>query len=65
LEITDSDNPEIKDATNRQDFVDNDAYKELKQFVIDQIVQLEEYLKSQRNEARENTKSELKKVLVI
>jgi hypothetical protein len=45
LEITDSDNPEIKDATNRQDFVDNDAYKELKQFVIDQIVQLEEYLK--------------------
>lgn len=60
LEITDADNPEIKDATNRQDFVDNNAYKELKQFVIDQIIQLEEYLKSQRNEARENTKSELK-----
>jgi hypothetical protein len=37
-------------------FVDNDAYYELKQFVIDQIVQLEEYLKSQRNEARENQK---------
>jgi len=60
LEITDEDNPEIKDATNRQDFVDNPQYRELKQFIIDQLAQLEEHRKSLKKIAINTTKSELK-----
>jgi hypothetical protein len=37
LDITKGNNPEIIDATNRQDFVDNAAYKELKKFIIQQL----------------------------
>lgn len=60
LEITDEGNPEIKDATNRQDFVDTEQYRELKQFIIDQMAQLEEYRKTQREVAIQTSKSELK-----
>lgn len=59
LEITDEENPKIKDATNRQDFVDNTEYRELKQFIVDQLFELEQYLKSQRDQVKENTKSGL------
>ncbi len=62
LEITDAGNPEIKDSTNRQDFVDNIQYREIKQFIIDQLAQLEEYRKSLRDVAVQTTKSELKVV---
>ncbi|MGE5406457.1 MAG: ATP-binding protein [Methanosarcina sp.] len=37
VSITKEGNPDIIDATNRQDFIDNEAYRSLKQFIIDQI----------------------------
>ena len=37
LDITKMYNPDIIDATNRQDFVDNNAYRELKEFIISQL----------------------------
>lgn len=37
LDITKENNPDIIDATNRQDFVDNLAYRELKEFIIQQL----------------------------
>ncbi len=37
LDITKENNPDIIDATNRQDFVENAAYKELKEFIIQQL----------------------------
>lgn len=60
IEISDADNPNIKDSTNRQDFEDNKEYRELKQFIIDQIQELENYLKSLRDTEKEKTKSDLK-----
>jgi signal transduction histidine kinase len=60
LEITDEENPEIKEATNRQDFVDNPQYRALKQFIIDQLSQLEEHRISLRTKAATKTKTELK-----
>ncbi len=60
IEITNDGNPEIKDATNRQDFVDNIEYREIKQFIIDQLAQLEEYRITLREKAIITTKSELK-----
>jgi signal transduction histidine kinase len=60
VEITDAGNPLIKDSTNRQDFEDNSEYRELKQFIIDQIGEIEDYLKFNRTKARQTTKSSLK-----
>jgi len=60
VDITDKDNPEIIDSTNRQDFVDNPEYRELKNFIIDQLVELENYLKGEREQAKKTTKSNLK-----
>ncbi|MFC0778684.1 ATP-binding protein [Flavobacterium sp. HJSW_4] len=37
VSITKEENPKIIDATNRQDFVDNNEYRELKKFVIEQL----------------------------
>ncbi len=37
IDITKENNPNIIDATNRQDFVDNAAYRELKEFIIQQL----------------------------
>jgi signal transduction histidine kinase len=37
LDITKENNPKIIDATNRQDFVDNKEYQELKDFIIEQL----------------------------
>lgn len=44
LNITKVDNPKIKDATNRQDFIECIEYSELKQYIIDQIQALEKFL---------------------
>lgn len=57
LEITDENNSNIIEATNRQDFLDNYAWRELKQFVIDQIHQIEKWLKFERDESRIKTVS--------
>lgn len=60
LEITDEHNPNIKESTNRQDFEDNPNYRELKKFIIEQIEELEKFLKSHNEQAKQQTKSELK-----
>jgi hypothetical protein len=44
LNITKENNPNIKDATNRQDFIECKEYSELKQYIIDQIQALERLL---------------------
>lgn len=61
LEITDEHNSNIKEATNRQDFLDNLEWRELKLFVIEQVQQIEKLLKFEKENVRLNTKSELSK----
>jgi len=58
VEITDEYNPNIIEATNRQGFVENDAWQELNEFIIEQLQQIEKYLKEGKKIKRENTKSE-------
>lgn len=59
LEITDNENPNIIETTNRQDFIDNSDYNELKLFIIEQIEQIEKSLKYETENIRETTKSDL------
>lgn len=58
VDIAEERNPDIIDATNRQDFVDNQAWKELKTFVIEQISKLEDYNKKKKTIERETSSSE-------
>ena len=44
VEIQKELSPDIIDATNRQDFIDNLAYTKLKEFIIEQIAVLEKYV---------------------
>lgn len=60
VEISDANNPQILESTNRQDFVDNNAYRQLRNFIIDQISELEKKITSKKDEEREQTKSRLK-----
>lgn len=64
VEISDEHNPLIKDATNRQDFIDNVEYRELKLFIIEHIQQIEKLIKYDRENIRINTKSEFGKANV-
>ncbi|GHB83102.1 ATP-binding protein [Persicitalea jodogahamensis] len=48
LDITKDSNPQIIEATNRQDFVDNREYRELKEFVISQLRSIAELKKYER-----------------
>lgn len=57
VDISDQRNPKIIDATNRQDFVDNEAWSELKSFVIEQISKIEDFLKIKRTLLFEKSKS--------
>ena len=59
IEITDKLNPLIIESTNRQGFVDNDAFYQLKKFVIEQVQQIENYIQSKKKTSREQTKSSL------
>ncbi|OIQ22054.1 MAG: hypothetical protein BM557_01360 [Flavobacterium sp. MedPE-SWcel] len=59
IEITDELNPLIVESTNRQGFVDNNEFDQLKKIVIEQIQQIEKYLQSQKIKSREKTKSGL------
>lgn len=43
VDISKQENPNIIDATNRQDFNDNDEYRALKEFIILQISAIEDY----------------------
>ena len=59
IEITKEDNPLIIDATNRQDFVDNDEYKALKRFIIEQLVALQMYKADIRKSHKDANKTQL------
>ncbi|MBO0356217.1 ATP-binding protein [Muricauda ruestringensis] len=61
LDITKENNPKIIDSTNRQDFVDNEAYRELKEFVIAQLKVLEEFKKNERKLLKQKVDQELVK----
>lgn len=55
--ITKEENPLIIDATNRQDFVDNNEYRELKKFIIEQLnifSEIKIYERSLRQEDGDN-----------
>lgn len=60
VDITDELNPEIKDSTNRQDFVDNKEWNALKDFVINQIRQIELYLKHKKDSKKKENAEKLK-----
>lgn len=55
LDISKEDNPKIIDATNRQDFVENKEFRDLKEFIIDQIDTFAKIKKYQREQIRKNT----------
>lgn len=59
IEITKQDNPKIIDATNRQDFVNNEEYIALKKFVVQQLVALQMYRAYLRKEQKEANKTQL------
>lgn len=59
LEITKKDNPNIIDATNRQDFIDNEDYKALKEFIFEQISAFEKLKDYERFEKRTLVEREL------
>ena len=61
VDIKDELNPEIKDSTNRQDFVDTKEWSSLKDFVINQIHQIELYLKHQKDDRKKENAERLKK----
>ncbi|WP_299884238.1 sensor histidine kinase [uncultured Lacinutrix sp.] len=48
LDITKKDNPQIIDATNRQDFIDTKEYKTLKEFILQQLDAFKEQKKYSR-----------------
>ena len=62
LEITEKDNPNIIESTNRQGFVDNESWEQLRKFIIEQLTQLEKFLKVGKTKSREKTQSGLKGV---
>lgn len=59
LNITKEDNPLIKDATNRQDFIECAAYSELKTFIIEQIQAVEKQLAYEKKNDETRTLSKL------
>lgn len=60
IDITKNENPQIIDATNRQDFVDNDEYREMKKFIITQLNALQDYKVEMRQTKRDNAQEGLK-----
>jgi len=61
VDITKEGNFAIVDATNRQDFVDNIEYRELKEFIISQIDVFSELRIFEREKEKNNAVNELKK----
>ena len=55
IEITSEGNAKIIDATNRQDFVDNEEYREFKEFIIAQLSALQAYKEKERKDKRKDT----------
>lgn len=52
VEITKEDNPQIIDATNRQNFVENKEYSDLKDFILEQLNVFAEVKKYERTERK-------------
>jgi len=61
LDITKIDNPNIIDATNRQDFIENTEYRALKEFIHEQIKALEELKLYERESKKTEAERELQK----
>lgn len=61
VELTDENNSGLVEATNRQDFLDNEDWRQLKSFIIEQIHQIERLLQANKIKDRKNTKSSLGK----
>jgi anti-sigma regulatory factor (Ser/Thr protein kinase) len=61
VDITKEGNPKIIDATNRQDFVENAEYRELKEFIINQIDVFSELRIHEREKGKADATYELKK----
>jgi signal transduction histidine kinase len=59
IDITKEGNPQIIDATNRQDFVDNKEYQEMKKFIITQLNALQDYKVEMRQAKRDNAQDGL------
>jgi signal transduction histidine kinase len=60
IEITKENNPQIIDATNRQDFVENKEYGDLKNFIIQQLNVFADVKKYEREERKKQTDDKLK-----
>ncbi len=60
VEITKSRNPKIDDATNRQDFIDNSEYKELKKYILENIEAFEDFLEQEKKIEKDTIKSSFK-----
>lgn len=60
VEITRDKNPRIVDATNRQDFLDNLQYRDFKEFIIAQLLEVEKFLKLEKKKTGEQIVEELK-----
>jgi signal transduction histidine kinase len=61
VDITKKDNPKIIDATNRQDFLDNQEYKKLKEFILDQVDVFGDVKKFERDSKRSIVERDLQK----
>jgi signal transduction histidine kinase len=63
VSISRENNPNITDATNRQDFIDNEYYRNLKEFIISQIHELEKLLQYNKQQDIESSTQELKQAI--
>lgn len=61
VDITKVNNPNIIDATNRQDFIDNEEYRSLKDFIIEQLDVFSQVKVWERTRKRIQTASALQK----
>ncbi|AMJ65953.1 hypothetical protein AXW84_11310 [Hymenobacter sp. PAMC 26628] len=61
VHITKDDNPNINDATNRQDFVDNQEYRLFKEFLIEQLDEFGQYRLSKRADNKERVQNNLRR----
>lgn len=60
LDISKSNNPQIIDSTNRQDFIDNNEYRTLKDFIIQQLKAFEDWKIYSRKKKKILASEELK-----
>lgn len=59
VDITKEDNPKIIDATNRQDFISNEEYSSLKEFILEQLSAFEKLKIFERTAKRSNVENKL------